>query len=128
MPYPTLMAGGFSLLMFAAGDVAATDQPMSSALDPVTPVVNVADLRRIEPSSNPFPTRVMAQQFADYLDWTKAQGLSRLAAFEMLSDDPTSGDLQLPTEEMAAQFNAYLRWTDLHGLSRYYAFSVTNFD
>jgi hypothetical protein len=122
------MAGGFSLLMFAAGDVAAHDQPVSSALDPVTPVVSVAELRRVESESNPFPTRAMAQQFADYLAWTKAQGLSRLAVFETLSGDRISGDVELPSEEMREQFNAYLRWTELRGLSRYYAFNVTNFD
>jgi hypothetical protein len=128
MPYPTLMAGGFSLLMFAAGDAAAIDQPVSSALDQVTPVVDVADLRRVDPKSNPFPTQAMAQQFADYLAWTKAQGLSRLVVFEALSDDQAIGAARLPSEEMTKQFEAYLRWTELHGLSRYYAFNVTNFD
>jgi len=127
MPYPTLIAGGFSLLMFAAGDVAA-DEPALAAADQPRHFLSVAELRRPDPVSNPFPTPAMAEQFADYLVWTKAQGLSRLAVFESMSDVSLGTGAGLPNEQMAEQFRAYLRWAELHGHSRFYAFNVTNFD
>lgn len=138
MPYSTLVAGGFGLAMLAASNLAATETGYSSApLTPLSPaVVDVAELRSLDAGSNPFPSQAMAEQFADYLAWTKAQGLSRLAAFEALmdqADQATSSarsgrPAELPNQQMAEQFEAYLRWTEEQRLSPFYAFKVTNFD
>ena len=76
----------------------------------------------------------MVEQFAAYLAWTKAQGLSRLVVFEDLEqgDGPRPPDQraepQLPTAAMRAQFDAYLAWTRAQGLSPFHAFKVTDFD
>lgn len=134
MPYPTLLAGGFSLAMLAAGNLAATETGYASAPSPR--VVDVTELRDIDADANPFPSQAMAEQFADYLRWTKAQGLSRLAAFEALmahgnGQDPgnrSGAHAVLPSPVMAEQFEAYLRWTEEEQLSPFYAFKVTNFD
>ncbi len=138
MPYPTLIAGGFGLAMLAAGNLAATDTGYASAPQaPLSPtVVDVAELRSLDAGSNPFPSQTMAEQFADYLAWTKAQGLSRLAAFEALMDQAdqassnriTGRTTELPNQQMVEQFEAYLRWTEAQQLSPFYAFKVTNFD
>jgi len=134
MPYPTLIAGGFSLALLAAGNLAATETGHLSAPSLATPqpVVTTAELRRIDAATNPFPTKAMAKQFADYLAWTKAQGLSRLAAFEILQDieqrKMAAEALPFPSEQMAEQFDAYLRWTEDQQVSPFYAFKVTNFD
>ena len=49
----------------------------------------------------------MEDQFLTYLAWTKAQGLSRLVAFE-----PRTGAADvLPNEAMRAAFEDYLVWT-----------------
>ncbi|NEX18112.1 MAG: hypothetical protein C1943_16255 [Halochromatium sp.] len=135
MPYPTLIAGGFSLAMLAAGNLAATETGYSRmpSFDSPHLVVTTAELRDIDAASNPFPTKTMATQFADYLAWTKSQGLSRLAAFKALRDleqGKVAADqaLPFPNAQMAEQFDAYLRWTEEQGVSRFYAFKVTNFD
>jgi hypothetical protein len=139
MPYPTLIAGGFSLAMLAAGNLAANETGSSSAPNFDTPifdssynVVTKAELRKIDADSNPFPTQAMATQFADYLAWTKSQGLSRLAALKALHalEQGQAADqvLPFPNQEMAEQFEAYLHWTEEQGVSRFYAFKVTNFD
>ncbi len=141
MPYPTLIAGGFGLAMLAASHLAATETGhASSPTRPASPpVVDAAELRSLDADANPFPSQAMAEQFADYLAWTKAQGLSRLAAFEALmdrADQASSGARQsqpeqpaaLPSQQMAEQFQAYLRWTEEQELSPFYAFRVTNFD
>ncbi len=134
MPYPTLIAGGFSLALLAAGNLAATETGYLPApsLPTSTSVVTATELRRIDDASNPFPTKVMAEQFADYLAWTKAQGLSRLAVFEALRDTEkgefATEVLPFPSEQMAEQFEAYMRWTEEQQISPFYAFKVTNFD
>lgn len=139
MPYSTLIAGGFSVALLAAGNLAAMETGYRSAPSSPTSstptassVVTRAELHRIDDAANPFPSKAMAQQFADYLAWTKAQGLSRLAAFEALRDieqgQRASEVLSFPSEQMAEQFDAYLRWTEEQQVSRFYAFKVTNFD
>ena len=133
MLFPTLMAGGFSLIMAAAPDAAAEQVAMAQQSQ-VAPVVAEANIPTNAFPSNLFPTEAMAEQFEAYLAWTKAQGLSRLAALERLSDDQIhyspnlSAEMPLPTPEMAEQFAAYLRWTREQNLSRFYAFQATNFD
>jgi hypothetical protein len=136
MPYLTLLAGGFSLAMLAAGNLTATETDSASLPTGSYPVVDAAELRSLDTGLNPFPSRAMAEQFADYLQWTKAQGLSRLAAFEALmadADEQGASDRSkalaaLPSQAMAEQFDAYLRWTEEQQLSPFYAFKVTNFD
>jgi|GEM_PF-1060874 len=134
MPYSTLIAGGFSLAMLAAGNLAASETGYSTtpSFDSPHLVVTAAELRDIDATSNPFPTKTMAVQFADYLAWTKSQGLSRLAAFKALRDleqgKVADQALPFPSKQMAEQFDAYLRWTEQQGVSRFYAFKVTNFD
>ncbi|MBK5937787.1 hypothetical protein [Halochromatium roseum] len=134
MSYPTLIAGGFSLAMLAAGNLAATETGHSTApaFETPRPVVTASELHQIDTASNPFPSKVMAKQFADYLAWTKSRGLSRLAAFEALRDleqgKPAAEVLPFPSEQMAEQFDAYLRWTEEQRVSPFYAFKVTNFD
>jgi hypothetical protein len=139
MPYPILIAGGFSLAMLAAGPLAAneTDDRAApsfdtQALDMPYIVVTKAELRELDAETNPFPTQAMATQFADYLAWTKSQGLSRLSALKALRaiEQGQAADqvLPFPNQEMAEQFEAYLRWTEEQGVSRFYAFKVTNFD
>ncbi|MBK1703776.1 hypothetical protein CKO40_04265 [Halochromatium glycolicum] len=117
------------MLTLSAGNLLAHDGEVggNGPFSPAT-VVDAAQLQCIEPTSNPFPTQAMAMAFADYLRWTKAQGLSRLAAFKVLADPAYAGGIELPSEEMANQFQDYLDWTEQQGLSRFYAFNVTNFD
>lgn len=134
MPYPTLIAGGFSLALLAAGNLSATETGYLSApsIPATSRVVTTAELRQIDTACNPFPSKVMAEQFADYLAWTKSQGLTRLAAFEALRDieqgQVASEALPFPSQQMAEQFDAYLRWTEEQEVSPFYAFKVTNFD
>ncbi len=134
MPYTTLIAGGFSLALLAAGNLAATETGYLSAepLPTASSVVTSAELRQVDAASNPFPTKEMATQFADYLAWTKAKGLSRLAAFEALREieqgKAASEVLPFPSQQMAEQFETYLRWTEEQKVSPFYAFKVTNFD
>ena len=142
MLFPTLIAGGFSLMMASASDAAA-DQVAKAQHGESAPLVaeqitsstgvRVAVSRVAYPSAA-FPTREMAEQFEVYLAWTKANGLSRLVAFEQLANDQIhyspnlSAEMPLPTAEMAEQFAAYLRWTREQNLSEFYAFQVSNFD
>jgi hypothetical protein len=133
MLYPTLLTGVLSLLLFTVGDVSASTQPAnpSSVADPSLDhslVVDVSELAEVEASRNPFPSQAMAEAFADYLRWTKSQGLSRLAAFKAMQHPAYAQGFQLPDARMAAQFAAYREWTETQGLSPYYAFRVTNFD
>jgi hypothetical protein len=128
MMFPTLVAGGFSLLMASASDVAADQAALAEADGSLSPV---AELAVVDQS---LPTAEMAEQFDAYLAWTKEQGLSRLAAFETLNpaqihlSPNLSAQFPLPTAEMAEQFNAYLQWTREQNLSRFYAFQITDFD
>jgi hypothetical protein len=126
--FPSIIAGGFSLLLASAGDVTAHQvaevQPPPAAVVASSPQIPL----------DAFPTKEMAEQFAAYLAWTKAQGLSRLAAFESLPAEQVhfspnlSAQRSLPTPEMAEQFNAYLSWTRSEGLSRFHAFQVSDFN
>ncbi len=136
MLFPTLIAGGFSLVMAAAPDAAAEQVAMAQQNDPLIQSSAVALTEAAIPAipSDLFPTEAMAEQFEAYLAWTKEQGLSRLAAFERLSQEQIhyspnlSVEMPLPTSEMAEQFAAYLRWTREQKLSRFYAFAQTDFD
>lgn len=128
MIYPTLLTGGLSLLLLTAGDLAANPTEIGAPASLSVPVVDAAELSCVDASTNPFPTSAMAEEFADYLRWTKANGLSRLAAFEALVEGRSVDDVHLPSERMREQFTAYLRWTEAEGLSPYYAIRVTNFD
>jgi len=137
MMLPTLMTAGMTLLLLAAGDLAA-----GRAADPEQTAPRTAAIA--EPTSlspgptihakDAFPSAEMVEQFAAYLAWTKAQGLSRLVVFEGLEqgDGPRPPDQraepQLPTAAMRAQFDAYLAWTRAQGLSPFHAFKVTDFD
>lgn len=124
---PFILAGGLSLLLAAADHVGADG---AAALTP--PATGQTVAARIP--ADAFPSPEMAEQFAAYLAWTKAQGLSRLVAFEHPDRDRAHlspnlvGGTRLPTSEMAREFAAYLRWTRDQGLSPYHAFSVSNFD
>jgi hypothetical protein len=125
---PSILAGGLSLLLAAADQVGAD----VSAPAPMSAATAQAPVTRIPPAA--FPTEEMAEQFAAYLAWTKAQGLSRLVAFEQPAPDRAHlspnlvGGTRLPTPEMSRQFAAYLRWTREQGLSAYHAFQVSDFD
>lgn len=129
MMFPTLIAGGFSVLMMSAGHALANnaDQPASELEAPTT-------LFAPEIAPDTFPTDAMAEQFRAYLAWTKARGLSRLAAFEQLHRagvDATPEQAmaaQLPSREMAEQFAAYLKWTQERELGKFYAFKAVDFD
>ena len=63
-----------------------------------------------------------------YMRWVKAQGMSRLVAFESRIDGDASVNDVLPSQEMAEQFTAYLRWVDEEGLSPFYAFMASDLD
>jgi hypothetical protein len=128
MSKSTLIAGGFSLLLLVAGTASANKAASISESLTAGPVIDVAALHCVDADRNPFPTQAMATAFADYLRWTKAEGLSRLAAFKVLAHPDYADQVQLPSEQMAEQFEAYLDWTKAEGLSPYYAFNVTNFD
>jgi hypothetical protein len=125
--FPTLIAGGFSLLLTSADHVAAEN--VAAAAQPAP----AATTRAMIPT-DALPTAEMARQFAAYLAWTKTEGLSRLVAFERLADPEVhaSRDLaataRLPTPEMTEQFKAYLRWTRERDLGRFHAFNVSSFD
>lgn len=141
MLFPTLIAGGFSLILAGAPDAAAEQVAMAQQSRAVVAEASAPTQTQTQTKAltNPlpsdlFPTEAMAEQFEAYLAWTKAQGLSRLAVFERLSDDQIqyspnlSAERPLPTPEMAEQFAAYLRWTREQNLSRFYAFQAANFD
>jgi hypothetical protein len=111
----TLIAGAIALTLFAAGPKAA---------EIFTPAVLESAAQGDVSSSGAFPTQAMEDQFLTYLAWTKAQGLSRLVAFE-----PRTGAADvLPNEAMRAAFEDYLMWTARNETGRFYAFTVTNFD
>jgi len=113
----------------SVADVSATPHPANSAsVADHTLVVDASALADVQASRNPFPSQAMAKAFADYLRWTKSQGLSRLAAFKALQHPEYAQGFQLPNARIAEQFAAYREWTESQGLSPYYAFRVTNFD
>jgi len=105
----------FSLLAFSASAGGLPD-----AVPSLEPCVNAGVSR-----SGLFPTQEMEDQFAAYLQWTKDQGLPRLAAFESIIDGGAESGYQFPTPSMAQQFSAYMRWVASEGLSPFYAFMAT---
>ena len=110
-----LIVGALALTLFSAG-------PRSAEI--YTPAGLDAATNSEVSASGAFPTQAMEDQFLSYLAWTKAQGLSRLVAFE-----PRTGAADvLPNEAMRATFEDYLVWTTRKGTGHFYAFSVTNFD
>ncbi|KAA6184845.1 hypothetical protein F2Q65_11070 [Thiohalocapsa marina] len=134
MMFPTLIAGGFSLLMTTASDAAVNQAASLNTATESTRQQQTTEVARIDPQTHAFPTDAMAEQFAEYLAWTKQNGLSRLAAFESLQrgevhESPhLSAEVSLPTAEMTEQFHAYLQWVRKQGLGDFYAFQVTEFD
>ncbi len=112
----TLITGAVILALFAAGPNAAevsttAEQPVLSADSQI-------------PVSRGFPSKEMEDRFNDYLAWTKAQGLSRLVAFE-----PRAGAADvLPDPAMRDVFDDYLKWAVETGHGPYYAFTLRNFD
>jgi hypothetical protein len=111
----TLIVGAITLTLLSAGP---------RATEIYTPAGLEAATTSEVSASGAFPTQAMEDQFLSYLAWTKAQGLSRLVAFE-----PRSGAADaLPNEAMRAAFEDYLVWTTRNGTGHFYAFSVTNFD
>ncbi|HSQ07831.1 MAG TPA: hypothetical protein VLM84_09095 [Chromatiaceae bacterium] len=111
----TLIVGAIALTLFAAGPRAAEIFAPKGSTPVATNEVS---------ASGAFPTQAMEDQFLAYLAWTKAQGLSRLVAFE-----PRTGAADvLPNEAMRAAFEDYLVWTTRNETGNFYAFSVTNFD
>ena len=113
----TLAVGAIALTLFATGPRAA--------------VIAVSNPNELEPAINGqvsgsglFPTREIEDQFNDYLAWTKAQGLSRLVAYE-----PRAGaEDVLPNEGMRQAFEDYLKWAVETDRGLYYAFTTRNFD
>jgi hypothetical protein len=124
----TLATGALALLLLnLAPTASASEARMHQALEPA---IN-GEVSR----SGLFPTQDMEEAFHAYLDWTKANGLSRLAAFEPVQRDfggDVTGDGSLsgrfPNQEMEDQFKAYLNWTAHTDAELFYAFRVTNFD
>ena len=111
----TLIVGAIALTLFAVGPRAAEIYAPAGLEAATNSEVSV---------SGAFPTQAMEDQFLSYLAWTKAQGLSRLVAFE-----PRTGATDvLPNEAMRAAFEDYLVWTTRNGTGHFYAFAVTNFD
>jgi hypothetical protein len=121
----TFIAGGLALLLI-------NTSPQAAALDETNP-------RNLEPAQNGevsatglFPTQAMEDAFHDYLAWTKAEGLSRLAAFEAVDRDFPEGEGSMsgrfPNQEMEEQFKEYLAWTTEGKTNLFYAFRVVDFD
>lgn len=126
--FPSLVAGGLSVLLAASDQVGAD----GTAIAQTPPSAGVAVSQGIP--ENAFPTQEMAAQFEAYLAWTKARGLSRLAAFQEPDADRIhlspnlAAEPRFPTPEMAEQFAEYLRWTREQDLGRFHAFKVSSFD
>jgi hypothetical protein len=114
---PTLIAGAIILGLFAAGPRAA-ETPIAAGND-LEPAINGQVSHR-----GIFPSQEMEDQFSAYLAWTKAQGLSRLVAYE---PRPGVEDV-LPNEGMRQAFEDYLQWAVRTDRGLYYAFTTRNFD
>lgn len=110
----TALAGLF-LLSGASGAPRSAERPDQAPLD-LEPAIN----GRVSPSGR-FPTPAMEEEFATYLAWVDAQGLSPLVAFEsLLQESP----VELASPRMQEQFKAYMEWVGEHGLSPFYAFTA----
>jgi hypothetical protein len=77
----------------------------------------------------------MEDAFVAYLDWTKAEGLSRLTAFESneanlarAMSGEASASRCLPSKAMEDRFRDYLVWADDTDAGLFYAFRVTDFN
>ena len=123
----TLIAGSLALLMFNTNP--ASSEPNRLAVD-LEPALDGA-----VSASGLFPNQEMEDAFEAYLEWTKAEGLSRLTAFETTGETPAraaagKGSLsgRFPTQAMEDQFKAYLVWVDETDTGLFYAFRATNFD
>jgi hypothetical protein len=115
MMLPTLIAGGFSLLMTSASDVAAEKLAQAEAPQPAPVVVEAV---------NPDLTK----QVAAALSRANAQGLSHLGGVDA---SPGQHRTPIPADEPGLraaetreQLNDYLRWRRDRNLSEFYAFQV----
>jgi hypothetical protein len=125
---PFIVAGALTLLSVSVESIAAEGvfETQQTGEPDVAACIDIP--------SDAFPSPEMAEHFAEYLAWTKAEGLSRLVAFERLPADQVhassylSIERRLPTPEMAEQFDAYLRWVKEQGHGRFHAFRVSQFD
>ena len=122
MMFPTLIAGGFSLLMTSASDVAAEKLAQAEAPQPAPVVVEAVNPDRL------FPTRDLAKQVAAALSRANAQGLSHLGGVDA---SPGQHRTPIPADEPGLraaetreQLNDYLRWKRDRNLSEFYAFQV----
>lgn len=117
----TLVAGLAGLLLLS-GPVDSA-QPRGEASLDLEPAINGA-----VSANGLFPQQAMEEEFAQYLRWTKEQGVSRLVAFEPLIAVGDVASSRFPSQRMEDQFVAYMRWVDDQELSPFYAFTVTDFD
>jgi hypothetical protein len=113
----TLIVGAIALTLMASGPRAAE--------------IAVSNANELEPAVNGqvsasglFPTQEIEDQFNAYLTWTKAQGLSRLVAYE----PRTGAEDVLPNAGMRQAFEDYLKWAVEGERGRFYAFTTRNFD
>ena len=113
----TLIAGLTTALLITAGPSAA--EPARAFHPDLEPSLNGQ-----VSASGLFPTQAMEDEFTAYLQWTKARGMSRLAAFE---PGRTQAEV-FPTAAMAEQFLSYVEWTETTDAQSFHAFQVTNFD
>jgi hypothetical protein len=113
---------GFAGLLMLTGPATSAELPAEAKLD-LEPAINGA-----VSANGLFPTQPMEREFAAYLDWTKDQGLSRLAAFETRVDGHACASGPVANARMKEQFADYMRWVDDREVSPFYAFMVTDFD
>ena len=123
----TLIAGAVALAMLNGTPSSSERHHAVMDLDPA--------LNGAVSASGVFPSQGMEDAFRDYLRWTKAEGLSRLTAFEtsertleraMSGEASASG--RFPSQDMEEEFKRYLAWTDDTGQGLFYAFRVTDFN
>jgi hypothetical protein len=126
MMFPTLIAGGFSLLMSSASDAAAEKLAQAEAPQPAPVVaedVNPADL---------FQTRDLTERVAAHPAEANAQALSSFRGFDA-DASPGQHRTPIPADERGArmaetreQLNDYLRWRRDRNLSEFDAFQVAD--
>ncbi len=117
MTRPVLVTA-VAALFFLSGASGAprSAEPLGRAPLDLEPAIN----GRVSPSGR-FPTPAMEEEFATYLEWVDAQGLSPLVAFESLLQERP---VELASPRMQEQFEAYMEWVAEHGLSPFYAFTA----
>jgi len=113
----TLIVGAIALTLFATGPRAAA--PAGANPNELEPAINGQ-----VSASGLFPSQEIEDQFNAYLAWTKAQGLSRLVAYE----PRTGAEEVLPNQAMRQAFEDYLKWAVESDRGIYYAFTTRNFD